>query len=44
MNDDAAEIELVDWLRRVALFSNDSWLAREAHARHVELTGKEPEL
>lgn len=44
MREDKARDALVAWLRKVALFSNDSWLAREAHNEYVALTGKEPEL
>lgn len=32
------------WLRQVAVFSNDGWLAREAAREYVELTGSEPQL
>jgi hypothetical protein len=41
---DVARNALLAWLRKVALFSNDGWLAREAHDEYLRLTGKEPEL
>lgn len=36
--------QLVSWLRKVALFSNDHKLADEAFAEHLRLTGEEPKL
>lgn len=33
---------LLGWLRKVAVYSNDGWLAREARKEYVERTGSEP--
>lgn len=39
-----AEEKLRAWLHKVALYSNDGWLAQEARARYVAMTGEEPPL
>jgi hypothetical protein len=36
--------QLVELARKVALHSNDSWLAREADALYKQITGKDAEL
>ena len=40
MNDGSDRLDY--WLRQVALYSNDGWLAREARTEYVARTGSEP--